>query len=1660
MKNESNTYNINNPDGSQGKGYDYKKLRFDNDDRNFIKENPIEDQGEFLRVAESFDDPKQPSQKKEKKREDQQQDFNDSSSSSSSMSSSSSASSSASSTASSSASSAASSASSAASAASSAASSVASGIGALAGTVATAVVAAAVIVVAVVNAFILNVSLLMSTESSFVFQVEMTGSEEDFLEPIYAILSGPDGTEQKRELQQGITNITFENLTSGEEYILRIRNSEKILTELSYVTPSESEEKGSILMRNERNTVLVAVENVQLKDGEYYTLVVKDAKSKVVLSKDGTEPSKEFTIPISEDVEFFATLSVNGNVYAVSQISVKHEKDPVPEIDPDPNPDKQAEFDLNNGVWEWSDDYSVAKISFARINGGSPLVVSAVITSEVTEPTCEEDGYTTYKANATYENHSFSDEKVVTDEESATGHIYGEPIFEWIESDNGYTAKAVFVCVNDETHTVEVDAIVTAEETPADCENDAVITYTATVELDGNSYSDENVVTVEESALGHSYGEPVFEWTEAGDNMYTVTATFTCASDETHQLVLDAVVTYVPSPALCVSDGYIIYTATVELDGNSYSDEKIVASEASALGHDYGNPVFEWTETSDGYTVKATFTCANDVTHKVVNEALVTVAETPAGCETDAYITYTATTDLNNVTYSEDKVVTIENTSTGHDYGEPSFEWSEENNLYTAKAICICRNNEEHRLEYEAEVGFEEDPADCEYDRTICYYASVVIGEDQYGDEKVVTYEGTALGHTYSNLIAETIADCEHEGAPDHYECLTCGKYFVGTANEKHEVSREEIFTPALTGITQLTSNNLSQDLIGRKVKIMTTSGSEINVLLGADGAVSTEDYTTFYIESVGNGSVVLYELRGTAKYYLSPNTGTITFGTTTPTAINVSDLSVEMSSGTVSTYLYILHGTSSIYLTNGKLGGMTDVDVAIYLLPSHTYGELITEVPADCEEIGMRTHYYCPVCEKYFDSDKNEVSEESLEIPATGHDYGKLVEATTADCEHDGNIAYYQCALCERYFNENKQEVSEESVFIPAMGVISNDLTKLTSENLSPNLIGKKVYLRTDDIEYLYGVKIGASNNTTNDMSDLTAFTIMDVDASNNSVILYCEETGGYLIVDEDANVDFTGTSRNAIRVWSDGSLDANHPTNGYSYEIKYDPWDGKGIYMSNMPTNDPHVYMYMIPTPGHDYGEPEFVWTQTTDDDGYGATAIFTCSVCMKSVAVEATVSRDGDFCYAEAEFNGEYYNAELQVGNGNYEIVGGLTVITADMLSGDMIDPSAHPSANLFDGFVEGNFTSVSNMQLDIEDLVYVIFAFDEEGFYICRFENGLCIDAEPNHDVVTTIENLLSMVNAGDTFYYTVGATNDNPSGGPAEIIPIEGLTAITADMLSGDMIDPSAHPSANLFDGFVESNWSTISNIQFDAEGTFHVIYAFDESGVYVCSFYDGVCAESETIYVEGMTNEDLLVYLNDGLRFYYISDESLSGGNSQTGGDSPSGEQDVGHISLSDGPIYIDPTGYARSRGDNLVLQNSTEFVSSETNPYIISGSLENDETLDIQNGSGSKQTIYLTFMDGTWIQGGSWSTAFRIMASSDIDIYIINEGTTTIKGGNHAAIELQEFNGVGGATVNVYVTSEGGFDTFICERQDGETPTIYDATIGTLNFYMNGVKQ
>ena len=84
------------------------------------------------------------------------------------------------------------------------------------------------------------------------------------------------------------------------------------------------------------------------------------------------------------------------------------------------------------------------------------------------------------------------------------------------------------------------------------------------------------------SKLGHSYGEPVWIWSEDGKSC---TVTFTCDNDENHQESKEASITStVKEEPTCTEDGITVYTATVEFNGQTYTDTKEIA-DLPATGH-------------------------------------------------------------------------------------------------------------------------------------------------------------------------------------------------------------------------------------------------------------------------------------------------------------------------------------------------------------------------------------------------------------------------------------------------------------------------------------------------------------------------------------------------------------------------------------------------------------------------------------------------------------------------------------------------------------------------------------------------------------------------------------------------------------------------------------------------------------------------------------------------------------------------------------------------------------------------------------------------------------------------------------------------------------------------------------------------------------------
>ena len=353
-------------------------------------------------------------------------------------------------------------------------------------------------------------------------------------------------------------------------------------------------------------------------------------------------------------------------------------------------------------VWKWNDDF-IASATFTCGNDTSHVEkVDAIVTSEVTEGSCEVGGTRTYTAKVTFEGKDYTDTKT-------------EPV-----PAKGHTLTAV-------------------AEVPATCETAGTSAHWK-CEVCGKLFSDaegKTETTLEKLAIpatGHAYGEPVWSWTDG----FEATATFTCANDATHvENVTAEVTSAVTTPAACETTGVRTYTAKVTFEGKEYTSSKTEVIPAAghtltavaevpatcetagtsahwkcdvcgklfsdaegkiettlekltipATGHAYGAPVWKW---NDDFTASATFTCGNDASHVEKVDATVTSEVTEGNCEVGGTRTYTAKVTFEGKEYTSSKTEVIP--ATGHDtelVGAKDATCTEDG--YTGDEVCkVCQ---------------------------------------------------------------------------------------------------------------------------------------------------------------------------------------------------------------------------------------------------------------------------------------------------------------------------------------------------------------------------------------------------------------------------------------------------------------------------------------------------------------------------------------------------------------------------------------------------------------------------------------------------------------------------------------------------------------------------------------------------------------------------------------------------------------------------------------------------------------------------------------------------------------------------------------------------------------------------------------------------------
>ena len=89
---------------------------------------------------------------------------------------------------------------------------------------------------------------------------------------------------------------------------------------------------------------------------------------------------------------------------------------------------------------------------------------------------------------------------------------------------------------------------------------------------------------------------------------------------------------------------------------------------------------------------------------------------------------------------------------------------------------------------------------------------------------------------------------------------------------------------------------------------------------------------------------------------------------------------------------------------------------------------KFVAETSATCSTTGMKAHYTCEGCGKYFDKDKNEKTVAELTIPINpdAHDFGAWKDEIPATCVATGTKGHQDCNRCNKHYDASNKEITD----------------------------------------------------------------------------------------------------------------------------------------------------------------------------------------------------------------------------------------------------------------------------------------------------------------------------------------------------------------------------------------------------------------------------------------------------------------------------------------------------------------------------------------------------------------------------------------------------------------------------------------------------------
>lgn len=368
----------------------------------------------------------------------------------------------------------------------------------------------------------------------------------------------------------------------------------------------------------------------------------------------------------------------------------------------------------DNQEFMWSADF-VESQKMSDVTGESHTHEYETVT---VEPTCENVGFTEERCKTCGVVKADSKKESEAEDAKATGHHYIQ------YKDETYTKESDA----EDAKNIVVDAIVCTKCLKAIPRKSSG--NSGSIMGGSNDNSDELDIP-DGLKTGHEYTGKI---TSLSDDKKTGNVTVSCDScvgkeldfldekDVTLETKKDVEVTSKKEAEDCEKGGKIIYTAKVTVGDNEY--EATTTEEAAAEKHVY-KPKFTW---ADDNTCTVTYTCENcKIPETEAEKCEVTSEVTEPTCTEAGKVVYTATCTFKGKEYTcpEKKETTI--AATGHKYGEPTFNWSEDGKECTA--TFTCKNDASHVETVSCEVTSEGKDATYTEAGSVTYTATATVPE-------------------------------------------------------------------------------------------------------------------------------------------------------------------------------------------------------------------------------------------------------------------------------------------------------------------------------------------------------------------------------------------------------------------------------------------------------------------------------------------------------------------------------------------------------------------------------------------------------------------------------------------------------------------------------------------------------------------------------------------------------------------------------------------------------------------------------------------------------------------------------------------------------------------------------------------------------------------